>query len=340
MIYGKFYAKVSLCNYCFNIMNYYEGVWVMSTVLEVKDLHKSLGGRKIIKGVTFDVKEGEIFGFLGANGAGKTTTIRMLVGLIKPESGSISIMGHDIQKDFVKALKQVGAIVENPDLYKDLTGRENLKVFARMYGNVSKERIEEVIDIIGLKDRINDKVKKYSLGMKQRLGLGQALLCNPKLLILDEPTNGLDPVGIYEFRNIVRKMARENNTAVFISSHILAEIEQICDRVAFIQSGTIRSIEELSNLNMQESLDRISIITHERDKCKKELSKLPFVHEIEERDKDLVVTVDKDNLTSIMEKILEKKIYIEGIQKTHDNLEERFMKMVEGDKEDVGLSRK
>lgn len=312
----------------------------MGTVLEVKDIHKSLGGRKIIKGVTFEVKEGEIFGFLGANGAGKTTTIRMLVGLIKPDSGNITIMGHDIQKDLVKALRQVGAIVENPDLYKDLTGRENLKVFARMYGNVSKEKIEEVIDTIGLKERIDDKVKKYSLGMKQRLGLGQALLCSPKLLILDEPTNGLDPVGIYEFRNIVRKLARENNTAVFISSHILAEIEQICDRVAFVQSGTISAVEELSNLTKEDTLDRISIVTHERDKCKKELTKLPFVHDIEERDRDILLTVDKDSLTNIMEKILEKKIYIEGIQKTHDNLEERFMKMVEGGKEDVGLGRK
>lgn len=312
----------------------------MGTVLEVKDIHKSLGGRKIIKGVTFEVKEGEIFGFLGANGAGKTTTIRMLVGLIKPDSGSITIMGHDIQKNLVKALRQVGAIVENPDLYKDLTGRENLKVFARMYGKVSKEKIEEVIDTIGLKERIDDKVKKYSLGMKQRLGLGQALLCSPKLLILDEPTNGLDPVGIYEFRNIVRKLARENNTAVFISSHILAEIEQICDRVAFVQSGTISAVEELSNLTKEDTLDRISIVTHERDKCKKELTKLPFVHEIEERDRDILLTVDKDSLANIMEKILEKNIYIEGIQKTHDNLEERFMKMVEGGKEDVGLGRK
>ncbi len=264
----------------------------------------------------------------------------MLVGLIKPDSGSITIMEHDIQKDLVKALRQVGAIVENPDLYKDLTGRENLKVFARMYGKVSKEKIEEVIDTIGLKERIDDKVKKYSLGMKQRLGLGQALLCSPKLLILDEPTNGLDPVGIYEFRNIVRKLARENNTAVFISSHILAEIEQICDRVAFVQSGTISAVEELSNLTKEDTLDRISIVTHERDKCKKELTKLPFVHEIEERDRDILLTVDKDSLANIMEKILEKKIYIEGIQKTHDNLEERFMKMVEGGKEDVGLGRK
>ena len=191
-------------------------------VLEVRDVYKKLGKREIIKGISFDVKEGEIFGFLGPNGAGKTTTIRMLVGLIAQDKGSISVMGHDIKTEREKALMQVGCIVENPDMYGFLTGRQNLKQFARMYGNISEERIDEVAELVGLKDRINDKVKKYSLGMKQRLGLAQALLAKPKLLILDEPTNGLDPVGILDFRNIVKKMAKENNTAVFISSQYIS----------------------------------------------------------------------------------------------------------------------
>lgn len=312
----------------------------MAIVLEVKDIHKSLSGRKIIKGVCFQVEEGEIFGLLGANGAGKTTTIRMLVGLIKPDSGSISIMGHDIQKDLVKALKNVGCIVENPDLYKDLTGRQNLKLFARMYGKVPKERIEEIIDLIGLKDRIDDKVKKYSLGMKQRLGLGQALLCNPKLLILDEPTNGLDPVGIYEFRSIIRKMARENNTAIFISSHILSEIEQVCDKVAFIQSGTVKSVEEIKNLQGKEAYDRVLISTHEIDKCKKILAKLKYIKALEQTDSGLVINIEKDNFQDLLEKIIKEKIHIEGIQKVHENLEQRFMKIIEEGNEDVGLSRK
>ncbi len=161
-------------------------------VLQVENIHKKIGKREIIKDVSFSVKEGEIFGFLGPNGAGKTTTIRMMVGLIAPTKGRIKIMGHDIQKERIKSLKNVGCIVENPDMYNDLTGMQNLKYYADLYGDITKERINEVAELVGLKDRINDNVKKYSLGMKQRLGLGQAILSNPKLLILDEPTNGLD----------------------------------------------------------------------------------------------------------------------------------------------------
>ncbi len=178
-------------------------------VLQVENVHKKIGKREIIKGVSFSVKTGEIFGFLGPNGAGKTTTIRMLVGLIAPTKGNIKIMGHDIQRDRREALKNVGCIVENPDMYNDLTGMQNLKFYADLYGDISKERIDEVIELVGLKGRINDKVRKYSLGMKQRLGLGQAILSNPKLLILDEPTNGLDPIGIHEFRDIVKYAAKK-----------------------------------------------------------------------------------------------------------------------------------
>ncbi|WP_040213801.1 ABC transporter ATP-binding protein, partial [Clostridium polynesiense] len=184
-------------------------------VLEVKDVYKKLGTKEIIKGISFDVEEGEIFGFLGPNGAGKTTTIRMLVGLIAPNKGSISIMGNSLSKDREKALLNVGAVVENPELYSYLSGRENLMQIARIR-NINKEEVEKVIRLVGMEKRINDKVKKYSLGMKQRLGLAAALLPNPRLLILDEPTNGLDPSGILDFRNIVKKAARERNTAVFV----------------------------------------------------------------------------------------------------------------------------
>lgn len=221
-------------------------------VLEVKDVSKYLGKKEIIKGISFEVEEGEVFGFLGQNGAGKTTTIRMIVGLIKPDKGSISIMGNDIQKNKEQALKHIGCIVENPDMYNDLTGRENLIQFSKMYTNITKEDINEVIEIIGLKDRIDDKVKKYSLGMKQRLGLGQAILSKPKILILDEPTNGLDPMGIIEFRNLIKNMSK-GGTAIFISSHILSEIEQLCETVAFIKDGEIKAIEHVEN--KQKSLE-------------------------------------------------------------------------------------
>ena len=167
-------------------------------VLEVKNLKKVIGKREIIKNLNFTVKEGEIYGFLGPNGAGKTTTIRMLVGLISQTSGEVRICGANLKDNKEKALKDVGAVVENPELYKYLSGRENLMQIARIR-KVSKEEVEELIKLVGLENRINDKVKKYSLGMKQRLGLAAALIGNPKLLILDEPTNGLDPSGIIDF---------------------------------------------------------------------------------------------------------------------------------------------
>ena len=173
-------------------------------VLEVEGLKKTIGKREIIKDISFSIEEGEIFGFLGPNGAGKTTTIRMLVGLIKPTAGKISICGYDLKKDTESALKEVGAVVENPELYKYLSGRENLMQLARIR-KIPKEEVNEVIKLVGLENRIDDKVKKYSLGMKQRLGLAASLLSSPKLLILDEPTNGLDPSGIIDFREIVKK---------------------------------------------------------------------------------------------------------------------------------------
>ena len=207
-------------------------------VLEVNNLKKTIGKREIIKGVSFEINSGEIFGFLGPNGAGKTTTIRMLVGLIKPTDGEIKICGYDLKRDTSKALKEVGAVVENPELYKYLSGRENLMQIA-IIRKISKEQVEATIKLVGLENRIDDKVRKYSLGMKQRLGLAASLLSRPKLLILDEPTNGLDPSGILDFREVVQKAAREIDMAVFVSSHILSEVQNLCDKVAFINDGVI-----------------------------------------------------------------------------------------------------
>lgn len=218
-------------------------------VITVRNVSKSIGNREIIKNICFEVKEGEVFGFLGKNGAGKSTTIRMMTGLISADEGNINIMGNNMRTGFVKGLERVGVIVENPEFYLSLTGRENLLCVSRMYGNVSKSRIEDVIEVIGLGEQIDDKVRKYSLGMKQRLGIGQALLCNPRILIMDEPTNGLDPLGIIDCRNIIKTISKENGTAVFISSHLLSEIQQVCDRVAIIDKGRILSVDEMNTIN-------------------------------------------------------------------------------------------
>lgn len=214
-------------------------------VVRLQNVTKVIGKRTIIDRVSFEVHPGEVFGFLGPNGSGKTTTIRMIVGLMGMTSGDIHIVNHSVRNEFPKAIVQVGAIVENPEMYKFLTGYQNLLHFARMNPSITKERIQEVIDLVGLKERIHDKVKKYSLGMRQRLGVAQAIMHRPKLLVLDEPTNGLDPAGIRELRDYLRRLAQDEGTAVLVSSHLLSEMELMCDRVAILQKGQIIDIRSI-----------------------------------------------------------------------------------------------
>ncbi len=218
------------------------------TTLLVKGLKKVIGRSEIIKGIDFELKKGEVFGFLGPNGAGKTTTIRMLVGLIQPSSGEIKICGYDVKENFTEAMKHLGCIVENPELYPFLSGWENLLHFSRMLPKTDEKRINEVVQLVGLQERIHDLVKTYSLGMRQRLGIAQALLGKPKVLILDEPTNGLDPSGIREMRSFIRFLAEKEGLSVFVSSHLLSEIQLLCDRVAIISKGTIIHTESVKSL--------------------------------------------------------------------------------------------
>jgi len=300
-------------------------------ILEVKDVKKRLGKREIIKGISFNVKEGDIFGFLGPNGAGKTTTIRMLVGLIAPNSGSISIDGHDIGREREEALAAVGAVVENPELYTYLSGRENLMQIARIR-KIDKAYVNEIIELVNLKDRIDDKVKKYSLGMKQRLGLASALIAKPKLLILDEPTNGLDPTGILDFRDIVKKAAKETKTAVFISSHILSEIQMVCDRVAFINNGVIQSVESVNGDILKDEIENIVLSVREKEKCIEILEDLEFVRQISLDNELIKCSVDKGLVPELIFKLSENRIHLEEIYKKHAELEERYMELVEGGK--------
>ncbi len=198
--------------------------------------------------VSFSVQKGEIFGFLGPNGAGKTTTIGMLLGLVRPTSGSAEILGYDIRGDICSALQQVGAIVENPAFYPYMSGIENLRMFARIDGGDTQEEIPRIVKSVGLESRGKDKVSTYSMGMRQRLGLASALLGDPELLIMDEPTNGLDPAGMQEMRVFIRRLAKEEGKTVFLSSHLLHEVEQVCDRVLILNKGKViaqGSVEEL-----------------------------------------------------------------------------------------------
>ncbi|WP_338471448.1 ABC transporter ATP-binding protein [Niallia sp. XMNu-256] len=216
--------------------------------LSVKNLRKTIGRKEIIKGLNFELRRGEVFGFLGPNGAGKTTTIRMLTGLIKPTKGTISICGYDVRKDFTNAMQHLGCIVENPELYPFLSGWNNLLHFANMLQNVTEKDIKETVDFVGLDKRIHDKVKTYSLGMRQRLGIAQALLNRPQVLILDEPTNGLDPAGIREMREFIRNLAESEGLSVLVSSHLLSEIQLLCDRVAIMKNGEIIQVDSVENL--------------------------------------------------------------------------------------------
>ncbi len=212
-------------------------------VLEVKKLSKSFGNKKIINNIDMTIYEGDVVGLIGPNGAGKSTFIKTILKLYKQNSGEVSICGFNVDDDFEEAMKNVGCIIESPDLYEHLSGTKNLRITALMNDVTDKEYIDKIVKLLKLNTRINDKVKKYSLGMKQRLGLASALIKKPKLLILDEPTNGLDPLGIKELRDIIKDINEKMNVSVLISSHILAEIENICDRIIIIDNGYI--IEEL-----------------------------------------------------------------------------------------------
>ncbi|MGL4571026.1 MAG: ABC transporter ATP-binding protein [Clostridium sp.] len=299
-------------------------------VLEVKGLKKVIGKREIIKDLNFSVKEGEIYGFLGPNGAGKTTTIRMLVGLILPTAGDVTICGENLKKNKEKALKDVGAVVENPELYKYLSGRENLMQIARIRG-VSKEEVQELINLVGLEHRINDKVKKYSLGMKQRLGLAAALIGNPKLLILDEPTNGLDPSGIIDFRKIVKQAAKERGMAVFVSSHILSEVQQLCDRVAFINDGVIKAVENMNDAVTGTEKDSLTLVTSsDKDAVVAMLRKQPFVLTSEVSEDGINIVLQSGTTPDLVKSLVKEDILVEEIYKNREGLEQRYMELVEG----------
>ena len=231
-----------------------------NVLLKISHLNKTIGKRQILHDISFEAYAGEVFGFLGPNGAGKTTTIKIAVGLLSLDDGEISINGIDIKKNFEKAMANVGGIVENPEMYKYLTGMENLRQYARMRGNVDQKRIDEVVKLVKLSNRINEKVSKYSLGMRQRLGVAQALLHHPKVLILDEPTNGLDPAGIKELRDILKTTAHQEQICVIVSSHLMSEMELMCDRVGIIANGKmlgVHTLEEMISANNSDFVEYI-----------------------------------------------------------------------------------
>ena len=295
-------------------------------ILECKNLSKTIGKKQILKNVELEISEGDILGFIGPNGAGKTTTIKLILGLQKITSGYVKINGYDIKENFEKAIEKVGTIVENPDLYMYMSGYKNLKLIANLYKDVDQKRVEEVIKITGLENRINDKVSKYSLGMRQRLGIAQALLHKPNLLILDEPTNGLDPEGIKQLRDLLKKLAKKEKMGILISSHNLAELESFCTKVAIIQNG---EMVENSSIEDAKKVDGKTIYQIEIDNTEKieEVVK----NELEKIDKNNInVYATKQEIPEIVEKLVQNKIKVYKVCEQDLSLETAFLKKTGG----------
>ena len=297
----------------------------MEKIVEVKNLTKYFGKKKVLDDISFSLEEGQILGFIGPNGAGKTTTIKLILGLQKINSGTVNINGYDIKKDFENAISRVGAIVESPDLYMYLSGMDNLKLIANMYSSITKERILEVVSLVGLENRINDKVSKYSLGMRQRLGIAASLIHNPNVLILDEPTNGLDPEGIKELRDLLKRLVKKEKVGVLISSHNLAELESFCTDVCLIKSGKIitsMSMEEIKKVDRTnykiklDSTDSLDDILHEDD--------------VILDDRFVKVYVDEEEIPILINKLIKKKKKIYEIKEETLSLEDAFISKTGG----------
>jgi ABC-2 type transport system ATP-binding protein len=309
---------------------------VSQPAVEIRGLTKRIGHKTIVDNLSFEIPKGEVFGFLGPNGAGKTTTIRMMVGLISISKGQVVINGLDIQKNFREAMMHVGAIVENPEMYKFLSGYQNLVHFARMTPGVSKQRILEVVGMVGLEHRINDKVKTYSLGMRQRLGLAQALLHNPSVLILDEPTNGLDPAGIRELRDHLRKLARDEGLTVVVSSHLLSEMELMCDRVAVIQHGRLIGVNRMHDMTKTDVLaaQRTLFDVSQTDKALAIIertlgpSRVPLHQESNSVDSSAIeISVTRKETSQVVAALVREGIEVYAVHVHARTLEESFLEL-------------
>ena len=303
----------------------------MDAILQVKNLTKFFGKRKVLDNISFDAYRGEVLGFLGPNGAGKTTTIKIIMGFLGDDGGEILIDGKNLKSNYEKCMAMLGGIVENPELYKELSGRVNLEMYARLHDGVTKERIEEVISLVGMESRIDEKVKRYSLGMKQRVGLAQALLHRPQILIMDEPTNGLDPAGIKELRDIFKMLAHQENIAVIVSSHMLTEMEQMCDRVAVIDRGVILNQKPIGEFIQQISgADVYRFFVDRPADAAAGLKDLGTACEITVGETWFDICCSSDSVPEVNRFLVHHDIAVYGISKISHTLEDAFISLVGG----------
>ena len=292
-------------------------------VLKCQNLNKKLSKTAKISNVSFSLNERHILWFICPNGAWKTTIIKSILGLYKIDSGKIEINGYDLEKDFVKAISNVGAIIENPDLYSYMTGYENLMIAAKIY-DIKKERVNQIIKLVGLENKINLKVSKYSLGMKQRLGIAQSILHNPKILILDEPTNGLDPSGIIELNNLLLELSK-GGMSIIISSHILSELETICNKFCIVNEGKIIYKKTIDKLKKEQQISEYVFEISDIEKIKNKLK-------YEKVDsKHIKIKTTKNNINNIIKKLLENNIQIYEIKAENLSLESIFLNTIRGE---------
>ncbi|KEK23172.1 ABC transporter ATP-binding protein [Bacillus gaemokensis] len=294
------------------------------SIVKVDRLTKRIGSKTLVENISFEVKKGEVVGLLGPNGAGKTTLMRMMVGMISMTEGEVWIDGQSVKQQFESTAAKIGAVIENPEFYPFLSGYENLTYFGRMNGNVTEERINEVVQLLGMGQVIDRKVKAYSLGMRQRLGIAQALVHNPDVLILDEPTNGLDPNGIHEMRMYIKKIAHEQGKAVLVSSHLLSEVELMCDRVIIIQHGEYVATQ---NIQRDESLELETI--HIRVDDAEQAADL-LTQDVTIQDNELIMTVKNEEIPNVIQTLTEKNIRIYRVYEERKTLEEKFLELTGG----------
>lgn len=303
-----------------------------SVVLQMNGVSKIIKGRPIVDNLTFDIRKGEIVGLLGPNGAGKTTTIRMMTGLIRMSEGDVIVQGHSVKKDFNKAIEHIGAIIENPEFYPYMSGLDNLKQYQRMTDNIDAGRIEEVVQLVGLQEAMSKKVKAYSLGMRQRLGIAQALLNRPKLLILDEPTNGLDPAGIREMRDYMRTITEVEGISILISSHLLSEIEQICHRAIVIQNGKLVTVTAIGEEQEETTQVKLTIRVASVDAAMNIIEGLDFT-ELNHADmarSEVMVSLLDSRVPELVSTLGAEGVGIFRITENKQSLEEEFLKWTGG----------
>lgn len=297
-------------------------------ILNIENINKSYKNKEILKDVSFSINEGEIVALIGPNGAGKTTLMKIISNLLEADSGTVKICGLLAKDNRVGYLSKFSSIIETPSLYEMLSGYENIN-FIRKINNISMEKMNSILKFINIDKSINEKVKNYSLGMKQRLAIGIALINEPKLLILDEPTNGLDPEGVMEFRELLKKISSESGVSILISSHILSELDKICTRILFIKDG---ELVESDDINKNNEIQIVILVVEKPQEVIKLIQEIDLVDKVNITDNKLIIYVEKNKTSKLMTRLMDKNIEYSNIEIHNNNIEKIYRDVYLGGK--------